>query len=188
MTLTPILNKLELFLNPEQSVSGKLLQPGLSENNIREKITTLPITFPKEIFELYQWKNGIAGNHDARIGQQEIFPLGIFDSLEETIQTYKYYTSKGHFSLNLFPLFSSGGGDFVLVNLDSDSTQYGYIYLYSPVLYHEDLESMYSSLNNLFNCVLECYQAGAYYFEDGGLEVADELADPIEAKYQLRED
>ncbi len=64
---------------------------------------------------------------------------------------------------------------------------YGYLYLFSIPVHGKDLYACYNSLLALFQGVLECFQARAYWFEDGAFEEDFDIADPILAKYEVRE-
>ncbi|MEG3975079.1 hypothetical protein QT970_10715 [Microcoleus sp. herbarium8] len=55
-------NALERILKGMQKYDApiaSLLQPGLSFWEIEEKVRVLPFRLPQEVYELYQWRNGL---------------------------------------------------------------------------------------------------------------------------------
>lgn len=77
------------------------LQPGLTYDEIEEKVKDLPFRLPKEVYELYQWRNGLTIN-DSKI---EFFPGYQFLPLEEVLKE-RYIVSKNWEFLLPFAWFS----------------------------------------------------------------------------------
>ncbi|SDF61166.1 SMI1/KNR4 family protein [Chitinophaga filiformis] len=188
MQLTPILDKLSQIFSSQQSIAFGRLQDGLSQAEIAERERDLNLTFPTVVFELFGWKNGMGVSDDLTIAQSLLFPDGIFESLDGCIETYKIYTHAGDWNLKYFPILSAGGGDYLLMNCDPDDVLFGYLYLYSVPVHGKELYVRYKSLSELFQGVLECFQANAYWFDDGALQEDFDIADPILAKYEIPEE
>ena len=52
-------------INPDPEIYNfRCYQPGLSREKITSLTADLPFTLPKEIYQLYQWKNGMADIYD----------------------------------------------------------------------------------------------------------------------------
>jgi len=187
MQITSILKKLEKFFTDQHSIGFAQLQDGISQVEIEERIAPFNLSFPPEVFELFKWKNGIKESSDETIVDSLLFPWGIMESMDRLVDVYKSFTSEGYFSKEYFPLFTSGGGDYILVNCNKDDDFYRYVYWHSLALYGTELDARYDSLSTLLQCVLECFEAGAYYFEGGALEIKEDLADSILEKYQIPE-
>jgi hypothetical protein len=166
-----ILTALELFLRDINAPILDKLGPGIDKTDIELFAKKSNLFFDEEIYELYEWRNGIANPNENIIGEMTLFTNGIFYCLEEAIRTYKSYAlDLGSWDQRFFPLFSSGGGDFLLVNLGERNSD-KHVFLYSPpLLYSSELISIYDSLEKLFISVFECYKREAYYFEDNVLE------------------
>ncbi|SHN45477.1 SMI1/KNR4 family protein [Chitinophaga sp. CF418] len=187
MSVTPVLKKLEQFFSDQQSIVYPLLLDGISRAEIDEKKKALNLSFPPEVYELFEWKNGIKDSDNLTIGQCRLFPWGILESFDGLLGVYKFSTTKKYFSDIYFPILTSGGGDYILINCNEDDEFYGYVYWYSPALYGTELDLRFNSLHTYLQCVLECFEAGAYLFEGGVFEERAELADTILTKYMIPE-
>ncbi|MGK7893252.1 MAG: hypothetical protein AB4372_06385 [Xenococcus sp. (in: cyanobacteria)] len=64
-----------------QNQNDTELQSGLSIREIEEKVAELSLKLPKEVYELYQWRNGTAND-------VEFFPGYWFLTLELAIDIY----------------------------------------------------------------------------------------------------
>lgn len=56
MSLTNSLDAILACL--KKNGSDIILQPGLSYIEIEKKVASLPFCLPKELYQLYQWRNG----------------------------------------------------------------------------------------------------------------------------------
>lgn len=75
-----------------------------------------------------------------------------------------------------FPLFTNGGGDFILLNIDVQSEEFGRLYLYSPAI-NLSIEpiSLYDSIKTMVDTILLCYKHCAYFFENRELIIDTDL-------------
>lgn len=84
------------------------MSQGLSQGIIDDKVKALLFQLPKEIYDLYQWRNG---------GTQPFIPhpdgwdLAHFFSLEEAINAANNWSG----SFNLFPLFTLEDGGYFII-------------------------------------------------------------------------
>lgn len=110
-----------------------LFQPGLKSEEIDQITKDLPFKLPLEVYELYQWRNGLVDNTCFEFfGYGSI--TGHFDSLETSIQNIikiKYGKTYCYF-LIIFWLHHENGGDFFMVPLGIDLCPV-------IVLYHEEI-------------------------------------------------
>ncbi|GGB19877.1 SMI1/KNR4 family protein [Puia dinghuensis] len=178
----------QLLLELQKSKSPVLayLQPGISKSDVDNslKLADIDVSLPKEVYSLYEWKNGIndEDSESTPIGELRLFKLGVFVSLNLAIDDYlglairKSYWSKG-----LFPLFGSGGGDYYLIDTQKRSVTRGMIMYYSPSNpYFQGTASIFDSLDSCLSSIIECYRVKAYYFNpdspyleiEGKLEMA----------------
>ena len=150
-----------------------------STSEIDEVFQNLQLPLRDDVKKLYLWKNGISDLFSKKNGEIELFPNGIMMPLELSSSLYildcrvnKFY-GKWY-----FPLFTSGAGDFLLINLEIDSSDFGKIYLYSPaILMSSELMTIFDSIEALFLSVLELYKSGVYKFDqkDKTLEIDYDL-------------
>ena len=161
----------QLLLELGRSISPVLsyLQPGISKSEVDGKLrlAKIGVSFPDEVYSLYGWKNGINDDTDTRtLGEQWLFKLGIFCSLDLAISNYlEWTTGPSYISKTLFPLFESGGGDYYFVETNKHSASYGMILYYSPS--NPDLPgptSIFDSLDSCLRSIVECYRQKAYYY------------------------
>lgn len=78
------LNKIFGCLEKNNHAVADSLQPGLSYQNIEEKVTSLPFQLPQELYELYQWRNGTP--EDSKSDNVDFFLNYRFIPLEESIK------------------------------------------------------------------------------------------------------
>ncbi len=161
--------------------SGFLFDENISDGISREEIFKvgyeLGIQFTQDVIDLYTWRNGTKNPNEKRIGEMTLFSNGIFSSIEESKGVYEYYTVKwGIWPKGYFPIFGSGGGDYLLLNLNKDDKTSDMILIYSPpILLSVKPVTIYDSLHNLVDSVIKCYDAGAYYFSNNMLESGVDL-------------
>ncbi|MRG44189.1 hypothetical protein GFS24_03640 [Chitinophaga sp. SYP-B3965] len=136
-----------------------------------------------DLYTLYGWGNGIQMSREMALGQMWFFEQGIFLSFEMAVETYQIFVHQEElWNKKLFPLFTSGGGDFLLIDLEPTSPTYNMIHLYAPtVLLGFESKTIYDSLDHLFITALACYEQGEYCIKDG-LFHANEGASLICAK------
>ena len=143
--------------NGREQAASKLL-PGLSYDEIEELVKDLPIRFPTEVYELYQWRNGSRNDE------------GFYFSLQEAIAIYidklKSYDSSGmaeHIdvhSLKCFQIFP--------VNFEAE--QVGYLVIQEnpetcPVIFdsiknYDCIINKYASLTSMMLTFAECLETG----------------------------
>lgn len=163
----------QLLLELEKSKSPVLpyLQPGISKKEIDNslQLAGIDISFPKEVYSLYGWKNGIndEDSESRPIGELRLFTLGIFVSLNlATVNYLGRAIRKSYWSKGLFPLFESGGGDYYLIDTNKRSRKHGMILFYSPSNpFFQGAVSIFDSLDSCLTSIIECYRAKAYYFD-----------------------
>lgn len=162
-TLRSVLLEYELLLKELNAPVTLFLQNGLEESYIQSLLSPIDKNFPS-LIDLYRWKNGVV-DFNASIQQLELFPDGIMLSLENAVECYQIYVaSKQRWQKELFPIFTNGGGDYLLLNCSEESVNQGRIFLYAPsFLLSEALESIYDSLETLFHTNLSCFKKRAYF-------------------------
>jgi hypothetical protein len=175
--LNVLLNDLYTFLKTANPILAGSLQQGLDKAEIDRMIGKTGITFPDELYALYGWKNGIT-NDPERIedfGELLIFRLATYPSLSESLEDYGY-NAGNYWSGDLFPVFSSGGGDYYLFNCEEGVPSRGMIHFYCPSNYlFRGVITVFDSLSSLFRSVVECYAEKVYYFDDAGTFIIADL-------------
>ncbi|MBE9206856.1 SMI1/KNR4 family protein [Nostoc sp. LEGE 06077] len=149
------------------------LQPGLKFAEIEEKVSSLlPLRLPKEVYELYQWGNGVWLDEEI---YGRFFENYVFLSLETSLATYYEMTTineeidecnliiKQNWNSLWFPILKDldGRGYYVVLihEIQKDTT---------PVI-RVDFEEMgdypyiiYPTLTNMMLAEAECYTSEIY--------------------------
>ncbi|MDZ8136778.1 MAG: hypothetical protein RM049_15945 [Nostoc sp. DedQUE04] len=98
-----------------------LFQPGLKPEEIDDIIKDLPGKLPEEIYEIYQWRNGLlkeVGLSGWPINESSI----VFHSLQAAIQNIQKVIIAGQptYFLTIFSLLHENGGDYFTVPIGQD--------------------------------------------------------------------
>jgi len=133
---------------------------------------------PKNIQELYQWKNGTITD-DAPLGQCWLFPLGSLMSAEKSFRYYQNFVNSDEYWIDgMFPVFESLGGDFYLIDINATSPTKGFVFFYSrSAVDFETIISKYDSLETLLRTIVECFKSGVYFY--------NQLSGYLEFQFQL---
>lgn len=143
-------------------------QPGLTEEEIEEKVKDIPFKLPKEVYELYQWRNG--STFDYFLPGSGFLFLPLERAIEEyelnadTYSTDDEYDEPGdYWNPYYFPIFFEGIENFFVIGSDEQQKE-------SPVIYYfiEDgsHDVFCSSLTKMLQVIAECYETGAYYITE----------------------
>lgn len=181
MTVTETLNEINKYLVQSEAYVLDFLLPGISKDEINTQLENIKIKLPDDVYQLYQWRNGIANIYDHNFNHETFFNFGIFYSLQSAIELYKTDSlANKYWDEIFFPLFTNGGGDFLLVNVDEQSKEYGFVYLYSPMInLSTDPISIYDSVSTMLDTILLSYQKRAYFYVDRELEDNSKLESEI---------
>jgi hypothetical protein len=155
--------------------------PGLTFNEVLERIETLGFPLPNELYELYQWRNGTTSDTPSII-----FPTFEFIPLDEVVETIQQANNDlmiaELFTFNDQPLlpFMGRDGRYCAVIISQRNT------LKSPVVYIGKQGGgehiAFSSMTNMMCSLAECFETGAYYLDiDGYID-----AHPIQVASVLR--
>ena len=94
--LTDSLNRIMQWLEENRPDYAASFLPGLSDAEIREKLTNVELELPEEIYELYRWRNGIEGGEDLK---SVVYPSMEFMPLDEALEYYDDFVEN---QLNIF--------------------------------------------------------------------------------------
>ena len=143
-------------------------QPGLTKEEIEEKVKDIPFKLPKEVYELYQWRNGSTFDYFLPGSGFLFLPLErAIEEYELNADTYstddEYDESEDYWNPYYFPIFFEGIENFFVIGNDEQQEE-------SPVIYYfiEDgsHDIFCSSLTKMIQVIAECYDTGAYYITE----------------------
>ena len=92
MSLINTLERLVAILEPHDSTVRHALRPGLSHSAIEAILALLPLAPPPELFDLYQWHDGIdiSLTTELMLGEHTLLPLD--EAVHEYHAIVRYYT------------------------------------------------------------------------------------------------
>jgi hypothetical protein len=177
--LTEALERILNWLQLNYPKVASFPYPGLTNEQIEQLIKYLPFRLTKEVYELYQWRNGT-------LHGDGFFPFLVFYSLQESLDFY-YRTLKYEPDDNLLMsprhsliIFRWDKSFFYIVcdNKEKESSPVWEVNLSdSPII-------AYTSLTSLMCMIAECYETGAYYInKEGFLDEDRTKSEPIFRKY-----
>ena len=175
--MSELTNALDRILNWFQNNKPSTidsLQPGLTVEEIEEKAKDLPFRLTQEVYELYQWRNGMVDDGSCFFSAFRFLPL------EEAIKYSKSVVEdiEIFFPFGWLPIFEFEG-DYSAVICAEEKTESSLI-----LDIYEDTNIAHQSLTNMMCCIAECYETGAFYIdESGNLEENEVAAKNILLKY-----
>lgn len=153
---------LRRILNHTAKVNPTLrasLRKGLSKTQIKERTRDFPFRLPREVEELYQWRDGM----NVEVHDDSLFHNHYFLPLHKALEEYQMnltwrVLSDGDPTIvpNLLPLFSFQG-EFYGAYCRREKQDTAPIYF---VFHSESI--VYDSLTSMLSAILECYETGAY--------------------------
>lgn len=183
--LTEALERILRWMMHHNQELASSLQPGLTYKEIADKVKDLPFFLSKEVYELYQWRNGD--------GQWSAYKDGLllhysFLPLEAALAEYSNWIKLNAeldyeaWSQYWLPIFMLDGKEYYIVVGDAKAKAT------SPVstIFIEDGEPAvkHTSLTNMVQAIAEAYETGAYYpNEAGNLEEDEPKVAQILRKY-----
>jgi hypothetical protein len=151
------------------------LQPGLTIEEIEEKVKNLPFKLPKEVYELYQWRNGICDEYEGFFEYYRFLPL------KEALCEQQLMSEAWGLSLPFgwFPLFYFEREYFSAIGAQEDTASSVIVKTYY------EIDVVYGSLTNMMQFIAECYLKNAYFIDKNGeLSKNNSIANNILRKYE----
>lgn len=170
--------------NPELALS---LQPGLTREEIEEKVRNLPFRLPEEVYQLYQWRDG-DGQWD--YGKSRLLPGYSFIPLEAALEEYVAINQYREDLLQdhqeevwqkpWFPILMFDPKEYLFIPGEVEKIKTAPVFQ----LFLESGESLkYATVTSMLLTIAECYETGAYYLSDGYLKEDEEKVASIQRKY-----
>lgn len=156
--LDRILNWLEQNLLSEY-ISVEVLEPGLTLEEIEERVADLPFCLSQEVCELYQWRNGTCYDEE---DISRFFQGRAFLSLESALEKYEeLIESETRWESDWLPIFQGiDNRDYYFIIGDREVKEI------SPVFssaYGDADDKLYDSLTEMMLKIAEDYETGDFY-------------------------
>lgn len=153
---------LSQILNHTAKVNPSLranLRKGLSKTQIKEKTRTFPFRLPREVEDLYQWRDGMGTD----VQDDFLFHYHYFPPLHKALEEYRMNLTwrvlgddDPTIVPNLLPLFCFQS-EFYGTYCRREKQDTAPIYFI-----HHGEYLVYESLTTMLLAILECYETGAY--------------------------
>jgi cell wall assembly regulator SMI1 len=191
--LLTTLTNLEAFFAESRSHLLENLLPGLSVQEINEKVAEFPFFLPEEFYTLYQWHNGI----EIPIAYNPMLDLlpytPFFYSLDECMRCYgelmqmkKEYSKSfddNTLSPKWFPIIQPNDGYYFISGDSHQKQRSEVIFLGTHQEWH--FGPNYESLTSFIESIYECYITGVYDIDNSEEVVctSEKLEEEIHRKY-----
>lgn len=173
--LTGALNRIMAWLQENSPVCASAFNPGLSLETVKTYSSNLPFQLPDEVYELYQWRNGIDDRWGIFVYHQLLdldAALYYSQGINEWIECLRSEDGESAYPSNLFAVFEFHGEFFALESNSKLSNS-------CPIFQigcEGDLTLAFTSLTNMMLSLAECYETGVYAVtSDGWVEVKNEI-------------
>jgi hypothetical protein len=177
-SITENMNKIVAQLTRLQRPVVKLLQPGLSLDEIAQYEKKLSFKLTPELILLYQLKNGTTAPENTPLEDMWFFPGFYFLSLGEAADVCLRRQRSRQWKKDGFPVFADGGGDFYVVSCDAKSPAGVIGFMHGE----PEQEVEYQSLAAMFETIAECLIEGAFFVKNDDFEIDDAKHEQIAAK------
>jgi hypothetical protein len=162
----------------DRPVVADLERPGLPADELRQLLGDVP----EEVADWFSWCNGTRRHSGQTVGDAAFIPGYIFPSAEEVREVRQ---------LGLPDLDALG--EWIPVLLSASSDLYAAVWKkdefvgVAGVLEGADTEIEFLTLEEMLRVQLAAYTGGAYFLEEGQLEVDDDLLDGVYRQITGRE-
>lgn len=158
---------------------------GLSSEEIEEVTRDLHFILPAEVYELYQWRNGLSWNF--------LFENYEFLSLKSAVSCYQEELKQAQanypevaqffqYRLPIFQLWSDSGVLLTVAPLEKEGSP-----IYGFDVEFEDYTLRYCSLTDLILHSAEWYETATFVEQDNEWRIDDKAAYWLDVKYMARE-
>lgn len=155
--LTNALNRIFAWLEQHSPRSASGFQPGLSSEEIEERLDVLPFCVSQEVKELYRWHNG-------DVMCSPIFGYLSFLDLDTACEISESLNGIYPQSRYIFPVFDFDG-EYFAIECGEDMTIANSVFHVSDC--HE-LSFAFINLTSMMLALAECYETGVYAVKENG--------------------
>ncbi|MBN8689096.1 MAG: hypothetical protein J0M10_18950 [Chitinophagales bacterium] len=115
--------------------------------------------------QVYAESDGIAYEIELPTNAFDITGFGVISPYANAVQVKEEKSISKYWKNSFFPLITSYGGDYLLLECDIKEVDYGMIYLYSPSLgYVDQLVTCFDSKESMFNTVAICFESQIFKY------------------------
>jgi hypothetical protein len=160
-----LLRRLQVLLDQKAPEVARVLQPGISDEQIRALETKGKFQLSEDLKALYRWHNGMSTN-----GWLDFIPGHFFHPLEAVVDRrlglQAQVAANTRVQRAAYRLFAGHMDNWVMILDDGAGDGYSYDPQRNSFFYHFAETASYHwfpSARNFFAGVIECYETGAFY-------------------------
>lgn len=170
--LVPHLDRILEYLRKLRRPIVHRLRNGVDGRHIEKVLGEAGLPSNKEIFDLWQWRNGTVIEPGTMLDDIHFFPGFYLFSVEDAVTQYLAMEGDGRWNRAWLPIFANGGGDFYAADFsrtDADSAP-----IIGFLLGQEEHPTEYESLEKMCETVSVCFERGVFFVSrEGYLEMDD---------------
>ena len=140
--------------------AARLLQPGLSEDEIMSRMQALPFHASRELVELYRWHNGTAIGEEGE--DTSLFEIHRFLPLEEAVSSFRESPPEAQ----ALQIFRDEALDGYAVSGAAQMAERSAVVLMTE----GEVQKVFSSLTKMMQTVAAAFEEGAMGWEDEEME------------------
>jgi hypothetical protein len=126
-----------------------------------------------DLIELYQSAGGTNVQTGTALDDVQFFPGFYWLSWDDSIANLTTFRNDARWNRKWLPLFANGGGDFYVVDCETEPVSCAVI---GFLLGQTDHPIEYESVSTMLATILSCYEQGAFFVDPRGyLEMKDDL-------------
>ena len=125
-----------------------------------------------DLITFYSWKGGINGSSIFNNNYIELCSYGCSIDMRSAVSLYLLDQATQKSLNQVLPIIQSNSGDFIGIDLNENSCNFGKLLVSSPSITLSDkLVTIYDSLHSFVKTILECYKLKVYVLNESVLIV-----------------
>lgn len=164
-------------------------EPSLPKDELIHLFDTNKLSLNKALIDLYLWRGGLNGASIYNENYIELCSYGCYIDCRSACSLYTLDRFSENELNGKLPIIQSDSGDFIAIDLKKKGTTTGQLFVSSPsITLSSEFVSIYDSIHNFLNTIIECYRLGAYKLSNNKLEVDYALEAEISRKHNPNSD
>ena len=148
--------------------SADMLQPGIAPFDVEDAVMVAGPP-PEDLVSMYGRHDGVDLPVGRTLGDGHVIPGHYWMPIAEALAHYKGFAGLPDlWPASWFPILTDGGGGYLAVICDMDSTDYSCVVEYLPG--EDEHEIVFDSVSMMLATAIRCFDEGAYRVKGGFLD------------------